>query len=124
MPTPRSIVPDGGVRAGLNTSGVTIPNHRIVREHTLTDSVRVCTAATQNPKGVSMQEILANVTGDIQVTGKTIIEAGAAVAKEDLVGSDGSGRAVAVTTPGNFVVGKAVTATVTGAGDLIEVEMA
>lgn len=123
MPTARQIVPDGGVRAGLNTSGSTIPKHRIVRDHTLTDSVRICTDANQNPKGVSMQEILADVTGDIQVAGKCVLEAGAAVTKGDLVGSDTVGRAIAITDPGDFVVGKAVTATTTGVGDLIEVEM-
>jgi hypothetical protein len=123
MPEPRRIVPDGGMRAGLNTDGATIPKYRIVRDHTLTDAVRLCTAATQQPKGVSAEAILQNVTGDIQVAGKTILEAGAAVAKDDLVGSDSVGRAVHITTPGEFVVGRAVTATTNGAGDLIEVEM-
>jgi hypothetical protein len=123
MPEARQIVPDGAVRAGLNTSGVTIPKHRIVRDHTLTDAIQIATAATQNPKGISMQQILADVTGDVQVAGKAVLEAGAAVAKGDLLTSDGSGRGIATTTPGNFVIGKAVTATITGAGDLIEVEM-
>lgn len=123
MPEARQIVPDGGVRAGLNTSGSTIPKHRIVRDHTLTDSIRICTDANQFPKGVSMQAIVADVTGDVQVAGKAVIEAGAAVAKDALVGSDSVGRAIAITDPGDFVVGRAVTATTTGVGDLIEVEM-
>ena len=123
MPEARQIVPDGGVRAGLNTDSATLPKHRIVREHTLTDSVRLCTDANQNPKGVTMQAIAVGVTGDIQIAGKCVLEAGAAVAKEALVGSDSVGRAITVTDPGDFVVGKAVTPTTTGAGDLIEVEM-
>jgi hypothetical protein len=81
MPEPRRIVPDGAVRAGLNTGGAQIPKCRIVRRHTLTDSVRLCSAATQQPLGVSMADIEEDVTGDIQTTGKTIIETGAAVAK-------------------------------------------
>lgn len=122
MPQARAIVPDGGVRAGLNTDSDTIPKHRIVRDHTLTDSVRLCTDANQHPKGVTMQEIEVGVTGDIQIAGKTICEAGDAVAKDDLVGSDTEGRAIAVTDPGDFVVGRAVTAA-DAEGDLFEVEM-
>lgn len=122
MPQARAIVPDGGIRAGLNTDATVIPKYRIVRDHTLVDSVRRTTDANQHPKGVSMQEIAIGVTGDIQIAGKCILEAGDAVAKSALVGSDSLGRAVTITDPGDFVIGRAVT-DCDGAGDLIEVEM-
>lgn len=122
MPEPRRIVPDGAIRAGLNTDSDTIPQHRIVRDHTLVDSVRLTTDANQHPKGISMEEILENVTGDIQIAGKATLEAGAAVAKDALVGSDSVGRGITVTDPGDFVIGRAVTAA--GAtGAIFEVEM-
>lgn len=122
MPTARRIVPDGAVRAGLNTDSATIPKNRIVRRHTLTDSVRLTTDANQQPLGVSMAAIEVSVTGDIQVAGKCVIEAGAAVTKGANVGSDSTGRAIAITDPGDYVVGVADTAA-GGAGDEIEVTM-
>lgn len=123
MPEPRRVVPDGGVRAGLNTSGATISAYRIVRRHTLIDSVRPCTAATQRPKGVTMQAIEADVTGDIQIAGKAPIEAGAAFAAEAQLTSDAVGRAIATTTPGDFVIGIAEEAAA-GVGSIVEVELA
>lgn len=122
MPTARRIVPDGAVRAGLNTDSDTIPKNRIVRRHTLTDSVRLTTDADQQPLGVSMAAIEVNVTGDIQVAGKTVIESGAAISKGDRVGSDTVGRAITITDPGDYVVGIADIAA-TGSGEEIEVTM-
>lgn len=122
MPEPRRIVPDGGIRAGLNTDAIVIPKARICRSHTLVDSCRLATDANQFPVGVSQEAIAIGQTGDLQIAGKTVIECGAAVAKEALVGSDSVGRAITVTDPGDFVVGRAVT--VGGAtGAFIEVEM-
>ena len=122
-PEPRRIVPDSAVRAGLNTDSATIPVGRIVRDHTLTDSVRLCTDANQAPKGISMGAIEVGVTGDIQVAGKAVVETGAAYAKGALLGSDSTGRAIAVTDPGDYVVGTAVEAS-GGAGEYRECEMA
>ncbi len=122
MPEARAIVPDGGVRAGLNTDAIVLPKARIVRDHTLTDSVRLCTAATQFPKGITMQAIAIGVTGDVQIAGKAKLEAGDVVAKDALIGSDSTGRGIAVTAPGDFVVGRAVTPA-TAAGQIFEIEM-
>lgn len=122
MPEARAIVPDGGVRAGLNTDAVVLPKARIVRDHTLTDSVRLCTDANQFPKGITMQAIAIGVTGDVQIAGKAKLEAGAAVLKDALVGSDSTGRGITITDPGDFVVGRAVTAA-DDAGDIFEIEM-
>ncbi len=123
MPEPRRIVPDGAVRAGLNTDSAAIPKCRIVRRHTLADSVRLCTAATQQPLGVTMSAVEQNVTVDVQVAGKTIVESGAAITKGALITSDSVGRGVATTTPGDFVIGVADEATISGAGEFIEVTM-
>lgn len=122
MPQARRIVPDGAIRAGLNTDSGTIPANRIVRDHTLTDSVRLCTDANQRPKGVSMEAIAVGVTGDIQIAGKVPVEAGAAVNKGDAIGSDTVGRGIATTDEDDFPIGVAATAA-SGAGVLFEVEL-
>jgi hypothetical protein len=123
FPEPRRIVPDSGVRAVLNTDSATIPKCRAVRSHTLTDSGRLVTAATQKPIGISMGDIIVGVTGDIQVTGKAVWESGAAYAKDANLGADSTGRAVAVTNPGEYIIGTAVEAA-GGAGEFREVELA
>lgn len=122
MPTARRIVPEGGVRAGLNTDNAQIPINRIVQRDTLTDSVKRTTLTTQQPLGVSMSAIDIGVTGDIQTAGKATIEAGAAVSKGARVGSDSIGRGVTVSNPGDFVVGIADTAALQ-AGDVMEVTL-
>ena len=122
FPEPRRIVPDSAVRAGLNTDSATLAEGRIVRDHTLTDSVRLVTAATQKPKGVTMGSIEVGMTGDIQVAGKAVVESGAAYAKGANIGSDSVGRGVEVTTPGEYVIGTAVEAS-GGAGEMREVEL-
>jgi hypothetical protein len=122
MSQPRRIVPDGGVRAGLNTSGATISANRIVKRHTLTDAVTPTTAATDRPYGVTMSAVDANVTVDVQVEGKALVEAGAAVTKGAQVTSDAVGRGIATTTSANFYIGIAETAAA-AAGDVIEVTL-
>lgn len=122
MPTARRIVPDGGVYAGLNTDSAEIPKNRIVRRHTIADSVRLCTDANQKPIGVSMAAIAVGVTGDIQVAGKTVIESGDAITKGDNVGSDSTGRAIPVTDAGDFVIGVAEFAA-GAAGEEVEVTL-
>jgi hypothetical protein len=123
FPEPRRIVPDSAVRAGLNTDSATLAACRIVRDHTLTDSVRLVTAATQKPKGVTMGSIEVGLTGDIQIAGKAVIETGASYAKGVNIGADSVGRAVEVSAPGDYVIGTAVEAS-GGAGELREVELA
>lgn len=122
MPEPRRIVPDGGIRAGLNTDSDVIPKCRIVRDHTLTDAVRLTTASTQKPKGVSLEDIAIGLTGDIQIAGKAVVESGAAYSKGDNLGSDSTGRAVAVSTTGDYVLLIASEAA-GGAGEFHEAEI-
>lgn len=123
MPEPRRKVPDGGVEPGLNVDGSTIPNNRIVRRGTNTDDVRLATAASQAPRGVSMQAIPPSVTGDVQVAGRATIESGSALALGDRVGSDSVGRAVVVVNPGDFVIGTVET-TASASGIIVEVALA
>lgn len=122
MPEPRRIVPDGGVRPGLNSSGSTIAANRIVVQSTAVDQVAQAAAATAPYYGVTMNAIPNGITGDIQVKGKATIEAGAAVAKNVNVMSDASGRAI-LATAGNCVIGRTVVAS-TALGQVLEVELA
>lgn len=122
---PRRIVPDGGVRASFNTDAVTIPPCRIVRDDTTSsvpEASLLCTDATHRPSGVSMESIAVGLTGDRQIAGKAVVESGAAYNKGDEIGSDGSGRGIAVTATGSFVIGRAVEAAA-GAGEFHEVEL-
>lgn len=121
MPEPRRIVPDGGVRPGLNLSGSNIAANRILVQGAAIDQVAQAAAATAPYYGVSLGSILNGITGDVQVKGKATIEAGAAVAKNVNVMSDASGRAILATATNN-VIGRTVTAT-TALGQILEVEL-
>jgi hypothetical protein len=122
FPEPRAIVPDSSVRPGLNTDSDTIPAYRAVTKDTADDSCVLMTDAAQQPFGITMGAIEVGVTGDIQIAGKAKWETGAAYAKDAQLGSDSTGRAIAVTDPGDFVIGKAETAS-GGAGEIREVEL-
>ena len=122
MPEPRRIVPDGGVRPGLNLSGSTIAANRIVVQGAATDQIAQAAAATAPYYGVTMNAIVNGITGDVQVKGKATIEAGAAVAKNVNVMSDASGRAILATSTNN-VIGRTVVAS-TALGQILEVELA
>lgn len=121
MPEPRRIVPDGGVRPGLNLSGSTIAANRIVVQSTLVDQIAQAAAATAPYYGVTMNAIANGVTGDIQKAGKATIEAGAAVAKNVNVMSDAVGRAILATSTNN-VIGRTVIAAA-ALGQVLEVEL-
>lgn len=128
MPQARRIVPDGGIRAGLNVwapSSVPtqIPPNRFVKDSTNADEVTVPTAQSQQLKGVTMQAIDPALTGDVQVSGKATVEASAAISKGAKVGSQANtGKAITVSAAGDYVGG--IAATAAGAdGDVIEVEL-
>jgi hypothetical protein len=121
MPEPRRIVPDGGVRPGLNLSGSTIAANRIVVQAAATDQIAQAAAATAPYYGVTMNAIVNGITGDVQVKGKATIEAGAAVAKNVNVMSDAVGRAILATSTNN-VIGRTVVAS-TALGQILEVEL-
>lgn len=121
MPEPRRIVPESGVRPGLNLSGSTIAANRIVVQGAAIDQIAQAAAATAPYEGVTMQAILNGVTGDVQKHGKATIEAGAAVAKNVNVMSDAVGRAILATSTNN-VIGRTETAA-TAAGQILEVEL-
>lgn len=121
MPEPRRIVPDGGVRPGLNLSGASIAANRIVVMGAADDQIAQAAAATAPYYGVTMEAIADQVTGDVQVKGKATILSGAAVAKNVNVMSDATGRAILATSTNN-VIGRTVYA-VTAANQVLEVEL-
>lgn len=124
MPEPRRIVPDGGVRAGQNTTGGQIAKHRIVADHaTNVDEIVVAAAQTTRPKGVTMEAIEDGITGDVQIAGKATVEASAAIAKGARVSMAAGGKAVTITAAaGNWALGTAATAAA-GDGSIFEVEI-
>lgn len=121
MPEPRRIVPDGGVRPGLNLSGSAIAANRIVVQGAAIDQIAQAAAATAPYYGVTMNAIPNGITGDVQKAGKATVEAGAAVAKNVNVMSDAQGRGILATATNN-VIGRTVTAA-TAAGQILEVEL-
>lgn len=125
MPTPRSIVPDGGIRPGQNNhASVAIAAKRIVKldPSNGVDAVALAVAATAALYGVTREQIPAvGKVGDVQVRGKAIVTAGGTVAIGDTVSADSAGKAVADTTDAHFILGPAISAG--GAGEDIEVEL-
>jgi Uncharacterized conserved protein (DUF2190) len=123
MPQARAIVPDsGGVRAGFNNTGSTIAKNRLVKKvATTVDGITPATGATDIIWGVTMQAIADQFSGDVQVQGRAIVEASAAIAVGDKVtGASGGKGATASST--NNIIGIANTAA-SADGDLFEVDI-
>lgn len=123
MPLVRRIIPVGGLRAGLNTSGAPIPERRIVVEGALVDAIALAVdTVTARYVGVTIETVPAGIPGTLQTEGKTTIEAGSALARNVEVGADAQGRAVALNANSAFAVGRTVTSCL-NAGDIVEVEL-
>lgn len=123
MPQPRAIVPDnGGVRPGMNTTGVTIPKYRIVKKATTAvDAVTPAVDGTALPYGVTMQAILDGYAGDVQIKGRAIVEAsGPITIGQKITGAAGGKGAVA--SAANFILGEAASAAAAD-GELFEVDL-
>ena len=122
MPQARAIVPDnGGVRAGLNATGVTIPNRRIVKHSTLVDSIALAVDGLDVYFGVTLAAILNGYAGDVQILGRAIVEAGAAIPIGSKVMANATGQAI-VATSAKHALGVANTAALI-LGDLVEVDI-
>ena len=122
MPQARAIIPDqGGISAGLNTTGTTIPNHRIVRRGPTTDSILPAVDGLDGYVGVTLAVILAGQAGDVQIERRAIVEAGGAIPiGSKIMGGTGGKAAVAVAT--RYSLGIANTEALVD-GDLIEVDI-
>lgn len=120
MAEPRYLVADGQIRPGLNL-GTTIPARRLVQMGAADDQVVLAIDGLTPYLGVSLESIPANRTGDLQISGRVLIEAGGAIPKGSKVSADFLGRAV-TPGPGQFKWGEAIYAT-SGAGQFVEVEI-
>ena len=90
------IVGDKDVVAGLNASGSTIAKGRVVLgTGTAEDEIALATAASQAFLGVTTESIANNTRGGVQIRGKAVCVAGAAVTKGVRVTSDGAGKVIA-----------------------------
>lgn len=123
MPQPRAIVPDSGaVRPGLNSTGSTIPKYRIVKKvNTAVDAITPATNGSAVTYGVTMQQILNGYAGDVQVEGRAIVEASAAIAVGANVTGTTGGKGVTAGAAAH-IIGVAASAA-TADGDLIEVDI-
>lgn len=119
---PRQISNPSYFRAGRNDGATDIPRHRLLTFDTAQDAVKLATAGTDEPAGITSDEAIeAGITRSYQKGGKAIAEAGAAIAVHAWVMPDGNGKAITATS-GKFAWGRAMIAA--GAdGDLVEIEM-
>jgi|SRR5690349_17546591 hypothetical protein len=123
MPQARAIVPDsGGVRPGLNATGSTIGKARIVKKSTAAvDAVAPATDGTARLYGVTMEAITNGYAGDVQVAGRAVVEASAAIAIGAKITAAAGGKAVTAGAAAN-VIGIAASAAAAD-GEFIEVDI-
>jgi hypothetical protein len=124
VPQPRAIVKDqGGIRASLNSTGSTIPKYRLVKKSTAAvDAVTPGVDAAAPLYGVTMEAIIDGKTGDVQVEGRAIVEASAAIAIGARVTAAAGGKGVTAGAAA-FYMGIAASAASANA-DLFEVDLA
>jgi hypothetical protein len=129
MPQPRAIVPDaGGIRAGVNSTGTTIPKYRLVKKATNAavvqagvDSITPAVDGTVIIYGVTMAAILDGYGGDVQVQGRALVEAAGAINVGDKIIGTTGGKA-AVSGSGVNIIGQAASAALVDT-DIIEVDI-
>lgn len=107
---PTAIVPAEGVRAGYNETGTAIATGIFVKDTagSTEDSVAVC-GDGEIAKGVTMAAIADLARGDVQVSGRAVMTAGAAVARAVEVTANASGQAITAVS-GDWVAGRSVSA--------------
>ena len=123
MPQPRRVVKS--VRAGFNATGATLAAKRVMRNDAANgvQAIQLATAATQTLLGVAMADIIDDDTGDVQLApGVAVCDSGAAVAIDDVLTVDATGRVIPSTTDNHNVIGLARTAAA-GADEEVEVEL-
>jgi CubicO group peptidase (beta-lactamase class C family) len=82
MAQPTAIVPDHGIRPGLNETGTTIAKALVVKRVAGTQADSVALPDAGGPAlGVTMQAVLDDERGDVQVEGMGIVTSGAAFAR-------------------------------------------
>lgn len=123
MSQPRAIVKDqGGIRPGLNSTGVTIAKYRIVKKATVAvDTITPAVDATALPYGVTMAAILDGYAGDVQVEGRAIVEASGPITIGQKI-TGGTGGKAAVASAANYIIGEAAS-DASADGQLFEVDL-
>jgi hypothetical protein len=120
MPQPRAIVPDqGGVRACLNNTGVTIAKYRLVKK--VTTAVAPAVDGAAPIYAATMAAIADGFAGDGQVAGRALVEAGGVITIGQNV-TGGTGGKGAVASAGDYSIGPAASAAAAD-GDIIEVDL-
>lgn len=123
MPQPRAFVKDqGGIKPGLNATGVTIPKYRIVKKATTAvDSITPAVDGAALPYAVTMAAILDGFAGDCQTEGVALCEASGAITIGQPI-TGGTGGKGAVASAGNFIIGEAASAAAAD-GDVFELNI-
>jgi len=118
---PRAIVEDqGGIQAGLNATGVTIPKYRLVKKATTAvDSITPAVSGAAPFLGVTMQVIKDGFAGDVQISRQPLVEAGGPITIGQLITGTTAGKA-AVASAGDYYAGVA-NSPAAADGDIIEV---
>ncbi len=125
MTEPTAIVPDKGIRPGLNETAATIPARRLVVKVAGTlgpDGIALPAADTDPTMGVTMAAILDDERGDVQTEGMAIVEASVAIAEGEEVAPDAATGKAKVAAAADYVSGVARSASAADT-DLIEVEL-
>ena len=119
-----AIVPDKGIRAGVNRTGTALVKHTFVayvNPGTETGDVEIPTGQGATAMGVTMEEILDDEFGDCQVEGRAIVQAtGVALAIGADVTTSAAGLAELAAT-GDIIHGVCVAAN--DADDFVMVDL-
>lgn len=123
MPQPRAFVKDqGGIKPGLNATGVTIAKYRIVKKATTAvDSITPAVDGAALPYGVTMAAISDGFAGDVQTEGVALCEASGPITIGQRITGAAGGKA-AVASAANYIIGEAASAA-SGDGDVFELNI-
>ncbi len=109
-------------RDAQNVGGTEIPKGRIVKQSGAYPGAALATSVADNLWGISTEVMAVDgVSRSIQVEGPAAVETGASFARDALLTTDSTGRAIEATDD-DKVIGRAVQAS-TGAGDWVGVEL-
>jgi hypothetical protein len=122
MTEPTAIVPEKGIRPGFNDTGVTIATRLFVASVAGDPNEVALPGAGARAHGVTMEAIKDQERGDVQIEGRAIVTASAAITKGANVASIATGRARLAVS--NDVVAGVAQSDAGADGDFLEVELA
>jgi predicted RecA/RadA family phage recombinase len=122
MAEPRAIVPEYGVRPGLNNTGTALEKGVVVALGTSQQEITLPAAQTDICYGVTMEAIADGERGDVQVEGVALVQASGALATPGVELEPETDGEVSEHGGSNTKIGLLLS-TAAAAGDLVEVEL-